>query len=67
MLGVRLFVQSANILNMSRIGQAPIAVPAGVDVTINGDTVTVKGKLGELTQVLESGITAKLEDGVITV
>ena len=67
MLGVRLFVQSANILNMSRIGQAPIAVPAGVDVTINGDTVTVKGKLGELTQVLESGITAKLEDGIITV
>ena len=52
---------------MSRIGQAPIAVPTGVDVSINGNVVTVKGKLGELTQVLESGITAKLEDGIITV
>lgn len=67
MLGVKFFVQSAKSNNMSRIGQAPIAVPAGVDVAINGDVVTVKGKLGELTQVLESGITAKLEDGVITV
>jgi large subunit ribosomal protein L6 len=52
---------------MSRIGQAPIAVPSGVDVTINGNTVTVKGKLGELTQELEGGITAKMEDNVIIV
>ena len=47
---------------MSRIGQAPIAVPAGVEVTISGESVTVKGKLGELSQEVTSGITVKLED-----
>ena len=52
---------------MSRIGQAPIAVPTGVDVSINGDVVTVKGKLGELSQELSSGITASIEDNIITV
>ena len=39
---------------MSRIGQAPIAVPAGVEVAISGDSVTVKGKLGELSQEVSS-------------
>lgn len=34
---------------MSRIGKMPIPVPAGVDVTIDGQTVTVKGPKGELT------------------
>jgi len=52
---------------MSRIGQAPIAVPTGVDVSINGDVVTVKGKLGELSQELSSGITASIKDNIITV
>ena len=51
---------------MSRIGQAPIAVPAGVEVAISGDSVTVKGKLGELSQELSSGITVKMEDSTIT-
>ena len=35
---------------MSRIGKAPINIPAGVTVTIKDNVVTVKGKLGELTQ-----------------
>lgn len=35
---------------MSRIGKQPITVPAGVDVTIDGTTVTVKGAKGELTR-----------------
>ena len=35
---------------MSRIGKQPITVPAGVDVTIDGTTVTVKGPKGELTR-----------------
>ena len=35
---------------MSRIGKQPIAVPAGVDVTIDGNTVTVKGAKGELSR-----------------
>ena len=50
---------------MSRIGQAPIAVPAGVEVAISGDSVTVKGKLGELSQEVSSGITVKIEDSTI--
>ncbi len=51
---------------MSRIGQAPIALPAGVEVAIGGDSVTVKGKLGELSQEVSSGITVKMEDNIIT-
>ena len=51
---------------MSRIGQAPIAVPTGVDVSINGNVVTVKGKLGELTQELSSGVTVSIDDSIIT-
>ena len=52
---------------MSRIGLAPITIPAGVDVKIDGDVVTVKGKLGELTQVIDGGITVKMEDNTLTV
>ncbi|MEU1163141.1 50S ribosomal protein L6, partial [Streptomyces sp. NPDC005921] len=37
---------------MSRIGKLPIAVPAGVDVTIDGRTVQVKGPKGELTHTI---------------
>ncbi|NJB82920.1 50S ribosomal protein L6 [Wenyingzhuangia aestuarii] len=48
---------------MSRIGKSPIAIPAGVTVTINGDTVTVKGSLGELTQEITDGISIKEEEG----
>jgi len=48
---------------MSRIGKSPIAIPAGVTVTINGDTVTVKGKLGELSQEITDGISIKEEEG----
>lgn len=51
---------------MSRIGQAPIAVPTGVDVTLTGSLVAVKGKLGELTQEISGGITVKMEDNIIT-
>jgi large subunit ribosomal protein L6 len=51
---------------MSRIGKAPINVPAGVTVTINGSEVTVKGPKGTLSQTLKGGITPKLEEGVLT-
>ncbi|TCI92569.1 50S ribosomal protein L6 [Tenacibaculum sp. M341] len=51
---------------MSRIGKSPITLPQGVEVKVNDNVVTVKGKLGELTQKLTSGITVKIEDGVIT-
>ena len=52
---------------MSRIGKLPITVPAGVEVTIDGADVKVKGKLGELTHKVHPAITAKLENGVIHV
>ncbi|WP_435578872.1 50S ribosomal protein L6 [Gilvibacter sp.] len=51
---------------MSRIGKSPVAIPDGVTVEVNGTAVTVKGKLGELTQEL-SDITVKVEDGQVTV
>ena len=50
---------------MSRIGKSPITIPDGVTVNINDGIVTVKGKLGELTQEF-SEIDIVVEDGVIT-
>jgi len=46
---------------MSRIGQKPVDVPAKVDVTIQGHTVTVKGPLGELTQTTTGPITVEYD------
>ena len=52
---------------MSRIGRMPIAVPAGVDVKIDGSTVTVKGPKGTLTRTVNSTIKVELDNGVINV
>ena len=52
---------------MSRIGRLPIAIPAGVDVTIDGRTVTVKGPKGQLSRELHPDITVSREDGSIVV
>ena len=53
---------------MSRIGVKPIAVPAGVDVTIaDGNVVTVKGPKGTLTKSYNKDMIIKNEGGVITV
>ena len=53
---------------MSRIGRAPIAVPAGVNVTIaDGNVVTVKGPLGELTQTFNPNLTITLDGATLTV
>jgi large subunit ribosomal protein L6 len=50
---------------MSRIGRLPVTVPSGVDVTIDGQTVKVKGPKGELSHVVAEPITvAQGEDGV---
>jgi large subunit ribosomal protein L6 len=51
---------------MSRIGKAIINLPAGVDIKVDGTTVTVKGALGELYQELDPAITVEIEDGVLT-
>ena len=50
---------------MSRIGNSPINIPAGVTVDIQKDTITVKGKLGELTQNYDA-VTFELNDNVLT-
>ncbi|UIR55445.1 50S ribosomal protein L6 [Sphingobacterium sp. SRCM116780] len=53
---------------MSRIGKAPIAMPAGVTVTVSDkNLVTVKGPKGELTQQVDRDITVAQEDGNIVV
>jgi large subunit ribosomal protein L6 len=52
---------------MSRIGRLPVAVPSGVDVTIDGRQVTVKGPKGTLSHVVAEPITVSREDGVIEV
>lgn len=52
---------------MSRIGRLPITVPSGVDVTIDGATVSVKGPKGELSHQVASPIEISLEEGTLTV
>ena len=52
---------------MSRIGKLPITVPAGVEVNISGTTVSVKAKLGTLTQTVDADINVAVENGVINV
>ena len=52
---------------MSRIGKAPIAIPAGVTVTVKGNDVTVKGPKGELSQEVNPDITVEVKDGHVYV
>ena len=51
---------------MSRIGKNPVVVPAGVTVEVADNVITVKGKLGQLTQEY-SDVTVKVEDGQVQV
>lgn len=52
---------------MSRIGRMPIVIPAGVDVNIDGSTVTVKGPKGTLTRTVHKNMAVVKDDNVITV
>ena len=52
---------------MSRIGKAPIAIPAGVTVEVKDHVVTVKGKNGSLEQAINPDITVTVEDGHVHV
>ncbi|MDO5747770.1 MAG: 50S ribosomal protein L6 [Actinomycetaceae bacterium] len=52
---------------MSRIGKNPVPVPSGVDVTINGRNVKVKGPKGELSRELPVGVSVKQEGSEIIV
>jgi len=51
---------------MSRIGKSPVVIPDGITVDISDNVVTVKGKLGELTQEF-SGVTVKVDEGNVIV
>lgn len=51
---------------MSRIGNSPITIPEGVTVEVKDNVVTVKGKLGELTQEL-TDVSVKVEEGNLSV
>ena len=52
---------------MSRIGRAPIEIPAGVEVTCNGTIVTVKGPKGTLTHNVHPDMTVTVEGNTIHV
>ncbi len=52
---------------MSRIGRKPIAIPAGVEVAINGSEVTVKGPKGTLTRTFNPDMAISIENGEVLV
>jgi large subunit ribosomal protein L6 len=52
---------------MSRIGRAPIAIPAGVTVKVDGNVVSVKGPKGELSRAISKDIIVEIEDNTILV
>ena len=52
---------------MSRIGKAPIDLPAGVEVKYDDNTVVVKGPKGSLSQVIDPRLGVSIDDGVLTV
>jgi large subunit ribosomal protein L6 len=52
---------------MSRIGKLPVNIPTGVTLTVDGNTVKVKGPRGELSHKLPDGITVERNDNVLNV
>ena len=52
---------------MSRIGKKPIAIPAGVEVKLDGTTITVKGPKGTLTRELHPNMIVEIEGAEINV
>lgn len=52
---------------MSRIGKAPVTVPAGVTVTVEGAVVTVKGPKGTLSREINKDMTVTVENGALRV
>ena len=52
---------------MSRIGRMPVTIPSGVEVTIDGRTVTVKGPKGQLARTMHPAVLVAREDGAVKV
>jgi len=52
---------------MSRIGKAPVVIPEGVEVKVDGSLVTVKGRKGELKQFVDKDMIINIEDGQLTI
>ena len=52
---------------MSRIGKAPITIPSGVEITVEGGEVKVNGPKGQLSQNIGSEIITSIEEGILTV
>ena len=52
---------------MSRVGKNPVAIPAGVQVELSGQTLTAKGRLGALSLAVSNEVTATVADGQVTI
>ena len=52
---------------MSRVGKMPVSIPQGVDVTVNADSISVKGSLGTLVRAINPLVTIKNEAGKLSV
>lgn len=51
---------------MSRVAKAPVVIPAGVEVKLNGQEISIKGKNGELTRTINNAVEIKQEDNTLT-
>ncbi|MDO6621128.1 MULTISPECIES: 50S ribosomal protein L6 [unclassified Shewanella] len=51
---------------MSRVAKAPVSIPAGVEVTLNEQTITVKGTKGSLTREINKAVSVVLDNGVLS-
>ena len=54
-------------LTMSRIGKNPVRIPSGVEVSISGQTLTAKGRLGALSLKVDSEVNASVTDGTVAI
>ncbi|CZF80468.1 50S ribosomal protein L6 [Grimontia marina] len=50
---------------MSRVAKAPVVIPAGVEVKLNGQEITVKGSKGELTRIINDAVELSQEDNAV--
>ncbi|MEJ4047478.1 50S ribosomal protein L6 [Erwinia sp. SLM-02] len=51
---------------MSRVAKAPVVIPAGVEVKLDGQVISIKGKNGELTRTLNNAVEVKQADNTLT-